>query len=100
MARKILLAALILILCGLALILYQDPQIRLIFGSSQSSSTTSSFPSRFGISSATSGISIQYDAAAIIESLVGAGFAGIGLVLVVVEMLTGSVQRLEVREVE
>ncbi|MDG6997873.1 MAG: hypothetical protein JRN15_02025 [Nitrososphaerota archaeon] len=100
MARKILLAALILTLCGLALILYQDPQLRLIFSSSQSSSPASSFASRFGISSTTSGISIQYNAAAIIESLAGAGLVGIGLVLVVVEMLTGSVQRLEVQEAE
>ncbi len=108
MAKKILVAALILILFGLMLVLYQDPQMRLVFTPIPSGTTGRSFAGNSGTNAfapgigslATSGTSLAFDSTAIVESLLGAGLAGIGLVLVVVEILTGSLQRAEVQEAE
>lgn len=89
--------------------LYQDPQIRLALAPVQSVTTSSrSFTGNSGASGfapgigslATSGTSLAFDSIAIVESLLGAGLAGIGLVLVAVGILTGSLQRAEVQEAE
>jgi hypothetical protein len=93
--------AILLIGAGSLLLIYQDPQFALIFKSSTSNSPSTTSPSgssffafsgSSGASSSSSGITVAYSALDIIESLIGAGLVGFGLVLVGVGMLTGSVR--------
>lgn len=90
MGRKVLAAALILIACGLILILLHDPQFQLIFTSSSSNlrsgSAGSSFPIATSGGVSNGGTTVAYNALDIIESLVGAGFVGIGLVFIAIEI--------------
>lgn len=96
MGRKFLVAALILIAGGLILILFQDPQFQLIFSSSTSNSRNGSAGSSFSFATtgavSTTGTTIAYNALHIIESLVGAGFIGIGLVFIAIEIASRSPQ--------
>ena len=88
MGRKALIIAIVLIVVGVALIVYQDPQFRLAINSS--STTTSSSSTRFAGGSSTQTISTAYNATDIIESLVGAGLVGVGLVFVGIGMFSSS----------
>lgn len=94
MGRKVLAAALILIAGGLILILLHDPQFQLIFSSStsnvRSGSASSSFPFATAGAVSTGSTTVAYNALDIIESLVGAGFVGIGLVFIAVEIASRS----------
>ncbi len=99
MGKRAFVVAIILVVVGLLLVVYRDPQFGLIFRSATSSSTPagSSFPSSgssFFTSAAStsraasSSITVAYSALDIIESLLGAGLVGIGLVLACVGMLS------------
>lgn len=92
MGRRTLILAIILIVAGLALIVYQDPQFRLALNTS---STTSSSSTRFVSGGSSQSITTTYDATHIIESLVGVGLAGIGLVFVGIEMFSRSIRTIE-----
>lgn len=100
MGKTAFVTAVILIVVGLLLVVYRDPQFGLIFQSSTGPSTPAgnSFPSTgssFFTSASTaraasSSITVAYSALDIIESLLGAGLVGIGLVLACVGVLIPS----------
>jgi hypothetical protein len=107
MGRMILLSSLILILGGLALLIYTDPQFRLIFSSggttlgSGSSFTTfarnftgtfSGNFTRFAGRGATRATAFGFSTTSEIETLVGVGLAAVGVVLVGIEMFLNPVR--------
>jgi len=108
MVRILPLVALVLIALGIALTIYQDPQFKFAYnsltGSSSSSGTTSSSSSSNSfVSSRTqtsTQLSLSYSSTAIIESLVGAGLVGIGLILAGVSMLAIGQSKPQTRDVE
>jgi hypothetical protein len=106
LVQKILLAALVFVVVGLVLLIYPDPQFRLIFsgGTAPGFSTTrftvgngTGFPRNFtgtggfnftrgaGTGAARAAL-LGFNAASIIESLLGVGLISVGVVLIVVEM--------------
>ncbi|HZW56452.1 MAG TPA: hypothetical protein VFF30_09205 [Nitrososphaerales archaeon] len=101
MVKKTLLSSLILVVAGLALLVYADPQFRLIFagGSTLGSgfpttrfSFNSTFPRSFNGTFVPRGslgsraAALGFNAASIIESLIGVGLVGVGIVFLVIEM--------------
>lgn len=93
MGKRTFILAIILIIVGVALVVYQDPQFRLALNSSSTTSGGSTSSSRFvtGDSSSQT-ISTAYNATDIIESLLGVGLVGIGLVFVGIEMFSYSLR--------
>jgi len=86
MERRILLLAVVLVVAGIALTIYQDPQFKfaydsLIGSSSSGSASTATFVSASRTTASTQ-LSLTYNSTAIIESLLGAGLVGIGLVFI------------------
>jgi hypothetical protein len=96
MGKRTLILAIVLIIAGVALIVYQDPQFRLAINTSSTSSPSPSSTSRFvtGGGSSSQSITTSYNALDIIESLAGAGLVGIGLVFVGVEMFSASLKQM------
>ena len=94
MGKRTLIIAIVIIIIGVALIVYQDPQFRLALNSSSTSSTPSSSPTRFVTAggSASQSITTSFSAMEIIESLIGLGLVGIGLVFVGIEMFSVSIR--------
>jgi hypothetical protein len=94
MSRLVSIIGIILIVGGLALVIYQDPQFKLIFASSTPAPATvgGSFFNRSPSSSGTSSssVTVPFNSADIIESLLGAGLVGIGLVFLVFQMVSSS----------
>jgi hypothetical protein len=101
LARKLLLAALIFVAVGLVLLIYPDPQFRLIFsGAGARGFPTTGFtftgnrtgaggfprgnftrPAGTGV-----GAVLGFNAVSIIESLLGVGLVGVGAVLIAIEL--------------
>ena len=107
MVKKLLICSVVMVVAGLALIIFSDPQFRLIFSTSGTSGfpTTRSFTFNgtiptggfnrttfpgAGGGAAFRGIGSSFNATAIIESLVGTGLIGVGVVLVLIDMFLGS----------
>ena len=103
MVSKLLLCSLIFVVVGMVLLILPDPQFRLIF----SGGATSGFPTtRFSFGNGTGfprnftggfnftrgagggafRSALGFNAASIIESILGAGLISVGVVLIVVEM--------------
>ncbi|MDG6904775.1 MAG: hypothetical protein JRN20_03200 [Nitrososphaerota archaeon] len=107
MGKKTFILAVIIIVIGVALIVYHDPQFRFAYnaitGTTAKSSTPSStggFPGGFtggfpggsvvsvGSSSSSQAISTAFSALDILESVLGAGLIGVGLVLASIAMFS------------
>ncbi len=88
MAKRILVVALILIIAGVSLVVYHDPQFRQAVTPSSSSPSSSSSLRFVTGSSSTSQTILSYSAVDIIESLLGLGVVGVGLVLVGLEIFS------------
>jgi hypothetical protein len=103
LVRKLLLGALVFVIVGLVLLIYPDPQFRLIFsGGVTSGLSTTRFTFGNGTSffrnftaggfnfTRTAGVGraalLGFSAASIIESLLGVGLISLGVVLIAMEM--------------
>ena len=83
MAKRTLILSMILIIAGLALIIYHDPLFRQALTTPSNSSTNPSLTTfRFVTGSASSQTILSYSAVNIIESLFGGALVGFGLVLI------------------
>ena len=103
MARKLLIGALIVVVIGLVLLIYPDPQFRLIFSGGATGLANRgafgngtvfnrnftgggfNFTRGAGTGAARAAI-LGFNAASIIESIAGAGLVSVGVVLIAIEM--------------
>jgi hypothetical protein len=105
LASKLLLGALVFVVVGLVLMIYPDPQFRLIFsgGATSGFPTTrfdvgngTGFPRNFtggfnftrgaGAGAAARDALLGFNTASILESILGVGLISVGVVLIAVEM--------------
>jgi hypothetical protein len=104
LVKKLLLGALVFVVVGLVLLIYPDPQFRLIFngGATGGFPTTrftfgngSGFARNFtgggfnftrGAGAGRAASILGFNTASIIESILGAGLVSVGVVLIVIEM--------------
>jgi hypothetical protein len=88
MAKRTLVLSMILIIVGLALIIYHDPQFSQVVTPASSSSSNPSLRFVSGTQGASGQTIVPYSAVDIIESLLGAALIGFGLVFTGMEIFS------------
>jgi hypothetical protein len=90
MAKRTLILSMILIIAGLSLIIYHDPQFGQAVSPSSSSSSNPSLRFASGTQGASGQTIVPYSAVNIIESLLGVALIGFGLVFTGMEVFSTS----------